>query len=146
MTVLFVIPASGGAEWKPKINDVGLLGEKKTKKQKQMGGGIYEIFHSAPQDLKWNSNTRVGPDSSFALLSPVLGSEIPFEKGFFENPFSPSRNTTFCPVLGPHGPFAEPSINFMCVFRKILVPNLIDNYYLRRFIHHRILPPSFTYC
>ena len=77
--------------------------------------------------------SRVGPDSPFALLSPVLGSEIPFEKGFLENPFSPSRNTTFFPVLGPHGPFAEPSINFMCVFRKILVPNFIDNYYLVKF-------------
>ena len=28
---------------------------------------------------------RVGPDSPFALLSPVLVSEIPFEKGFLEN-------------------------------------------------------------
>ncbi len=59
---------------------------------------------------------RVGPDSPFALLSPVSGSEIPFEKGFLENPFSPSRNTTFCPVLGPHGPFPEQSINFIHVF------------------------------
>ncbi len=47
-----------------------------------------------------NRGSRMGPDSPFALLSPVLGSEIPFEKGFLENPFSPSRNTTFCPVLG----------------------------------------------
>ncbi len=75
----------------------------------------------------------MGPDSPFALFSPVLRSEIPFGKGFLENPFSPSRNTTFCPVLGPHGPFAEPSIHFMRVFRKILVPNLIDNYYLVKF-------------
>ncbi len=33
------------------------------------------------------STSRVGPDSPFALLSPVLGLEIPFEKGFMENPF-----------------------------------------------------------
>ncbi len=81
----------------------------------------------------WASSSsipRVGPDSPFALLSPVLGSEIPFEKGFLENPFSPSRNTIFCPVLGLHGPFAEPSTSFMHVFRKIIVPNLIGNYYL----------------
>ncbi len=64
---------------------------------------------------------RVGPDSPFALLSPVLGSKIPFEKGFLESPFSPSINTTFCPVLGLHGPFAEPSISFIHVFHKILV-------------------------
>ncbi len=31
--------------------------------------------------------SRVGPDSPFALLSLVLGSEIPFEKGFLEIPF-----------------------------------------------------------
>ncbi len=75
----------------------------------------------------------MGPDSPFALSSPVLGSEIPFEKGFLENPFSPSINTTFCPVLGLHGPFAEPSISYMHVFRKILVPNLIYNYYSVKF-------------
>ena len=67
----------------------------------------------------------MGPDSPFAPLSPVLGLEIPFEKGFLENPFSPSRNSTFCPVLGLHGPFSEPSISFMHAFRKILVPNLM---------------------
>ncbi len=77
--------------------------------------------------------SRVGPDSPFALLSPVLGSEIPFERGFLENPFSTSRNTTFCPVLGLHGPFAKPSISFMHVFRQILVRNLIDNYYVVKF-------------
>ncbi len=65
--------------------------------------------------------SRVGPDSPFALLSPVFGSEIPFEKGFLKNPFSPPKNTTFCPVLGLRGPFARPSISFMHVFCKILV-------------------------
>ncbi len=30
----------------------------------------------------------MGPDSPFALLSPVLGSEIPFEKGFLENQYN----------------------------------------------------------
>ncbi len=77
--------------------------------------------------------SRVGPDSPFALLSPVLGSEIPFEKGFLENPFSPAGNTTFCPVLGVQSPFAEPSFSFLRVFQKILVPNLIDNYCLVKF-------------
>ncbi len=52
-------------------------------------------------DFICSATLRVGPDSPFALLSPVLGSEIPFEKGFLENPFSPSRNATFCPVCGP---------------------------------------------
>ncbi len=47
--------------------------------------------------------------------------------------FPPSRNTTLCPDLGPHGHFAEPSVNFMSVFRKILVPNLIEDYYLVKF-------------
>ena len=75
----------------------------------------------------------MGPDSPFALLSPVLGSEIPFEKGFLENPFSPSINTTFCPVLGLNGPFGEPLMSFMHVIREILVSNLIDNYYLVKF-------------
>ena len=75
----------------------------------------------------------MGPDSPLALLSPVFGSEIPFEKGFLENPFSPSVNDTFCPVLGQHSPFAEPLFSFMYVFRKFLVPNLIDNYYLLKF-------------
>ncbi len=75
----------------------------------------------------------MGPNSPFALLSPVLVSKIPFEKGFLENPFSPSINTTFCPVLGLLGPFGEPSMSFMHVFRKILVSNLIDNYYLVKF-------------
>ncbi len=75
----------------------------------------------------------MGPDSPFALLSPVLGSEIPFEKGFLENPFSVSINTTFCPVLGLHSPFGEPSMSFLHVFRKIPVSNLMDNYYLVKF-------------
>ncbi len=30
---------------------------------------------------------RVGPDSPFALLSPVFGSKLPFEKGFLELAF-----------------------------------------------------------
>ncbi len=89
---------------------------------------------------------RVGPDSPFALLSPVLGSEIPFEKGFLENPFSPPINTTFCPVLGLHCPFAEPSISLMHVFRKILVPNLIDNYYLVEFSARRASFPIVISC
>ena len=93
---------------------------------------IIEINHKARNNEKANT-CRVGPDSPFALLSPVLGLEIPFEKGFLENPFSPSINTTFCPVLGLHGPFAEPPISFMHAFRKILVPNLVDNYYWAKF-------------
>ncbi len=42
--------------------------------------------------------------------------KMPFKQGFLENPFSPSRNTTFCPVLGLNGPFVAPSISFMPVF------------------------------
>ncbi len=68
-----------------------------------------------------------------AQLSPVLGSEVPFEKGFLENPFSPTRNTTFCPVLGLHGPFSKPSISFMHVFHMILVRTLFGNYYFVKF-------------
>ena len=76
---------------------------------------------------------RVGPDSPFALLSPVLGSEIPFEKGSLKNPFSPTRNNTLCPVLGIHGPFAKLSISFIHVFCKTFIRNLIGNYYLVKF-------------
>ena len=63
----------------------------------------------------------------------VLVSKIPFGKGYLENPFSPSINTTFCPVLWLLGPFGEPSMSFMHVFCMILVSNLIDNYYLVKF-------------
>ena len=59
----------------------------------------FSEIRSLPVNNK-TGNARVGLDSPFALLSPVLGLKIPFEKGFFENPFSPSLNTTFCPVLG----------------------------------------------
>ncbi len=82
---------------------------------------------------KSSSCTGWGRIALLPFWALFWGQKIPFEKGFLENPFSPSRNTTFCPVLGPHGPFAEPSINFMCVFCKILVPNPIDNYYLVKF-------------
>ncbi len=41
-------------------------------------------------DMNMNEMYRVGPDSPFALLSPVLGSEIPFERGFLGNRKTPS--------------------------------------------------------
>ena len=56
-----------------------------------------KIFGISQQDdffkkrlVYYYNKDRVGPDSPFALLSPVLCSEIPFEKGFFwKVPFLP---------------------------------------------------------
>ncbi len=47
---------------------------------------VTQIICSPPMGSVPKTNGRVGPDSPFAILSPILGSEIPF---FWKIPFLP---------------------------------------------------------
>ena len=53
--------------------------------------------------LLWGLESRLGPNSPLALLSPVLGQKPFCNRDFWWSPFSRHKNSTFCPVFRLHG-------------------------------------------
>ena len=95
---------------------------------------------------------RVGPDSPFALLSPVLESEIPFEKGLWDSftsgflwPCFEPEKALFEKYFGPFALFLRPQISSPTLFirkRTGSVEYQVGGMYRRR---HRT-PRTITSC
>ncbi len=101
----------------------------------------------------FTSLCRVGPDSPFALLFPVLGSAIPFEKGFLENPFSPFSPFSPSSLFWCYIALLLSHLSVLCMFFvrflskshwQLLFGDIFGA--TRQFSHHWILSSTSTYC
>ncbi len=97
-------------------------------------------------DIPWQQCWTIGP---LPLHQGGAGQPFcPFEPCFgVRNPFwDPSRDTTFCPVLGLQALLLNHQSVFCMFFVRFLSQNLTDNYHLVKFSALRASFPITKYC